>query len=135
VHQHKTIPPNTAEQQGADLGGLVVHECLAAVPAPDTLAVQLGAGFLTSQLGGPMEACLLPLELFNDCAGALEGVHASHLLPQLTGQANDSLDILLGMLAKEVGCSCDLIRFYPAPGGGAVHKQNEELSPLIHQIL
>jgi len=85
-----------------DLGDLIVHECLAAIPASDTLAIQLGTGVLASQLGGPMEACLLPLDLYNDASGTLDALQTPHLLPQLTGQANDSLDILLGLLTKEV---------------------------------
>ncbi len=88
--------------QGSELGELILHESIEGSPLRDSLCFKLASTAAESPAGGPMDICLLPLDLYNDAARLVKNMQAAYLIPGLTNEANDCLESLLGIVSVKV---------------------------------
>ena len=84
------------------MGELILHESFEGSPLRDSLCFKLASTAAESPAGGPMEICLLPLDLYNDAARLIKNMQAAYLIPGLTTEANDCLESLLGIVSTKV---------------------------------
>lgn len=88
--------------QVAQLGQIVLGDCLKQVSPADSLPLMLATSNLMSPAGGPAESALLPLSLYNDALLLAQDTKQLQFISGLESQAHACVEELFKLMAGEV---------------------------------